>query len=126
MLQTNIATARSAATPSRRALAPWQLERALALLLERMDSGIDVTTLAAECGLSRSDFSRKFKVSAGQSPQAWLRLQRVEKAKRLLAEAHLPLAEIGLECGFCDQAHFCRIFTRLEGVTPLGWRRLAG
>ncbi|WP_044871666.1 AraC family transcriptional regulator [Pseudomonas sp. LFM046] len=125
MLQTDIATMRYAVEPPRRGLDPWQRERALALLLEHLDVGIDVTTLARACGLSRSDFSRKFKVSTEHSPQAWLRLQRVEKAKRLLAEARLPLAEIGLECGFCDQAHFCRIFTRLEGVTPRGWRRLA-
>ncbi|UCP00770.1 AraC family transcriptional regulator [Metapseudomonas lalkuanensis] len=94
--------------------------------MEHLDIGIDVTTVAARCGLSRSDFSRKFKVSTGYSPQAWLRLQRIEKAKHLLTDARLSLAEIGLECGFCDQAHFCRIFTRLEGITPLGWRRLAG
>ncbi|ASL28793.1 helix-turn-helix domain-containing protein [Azotobacter chroococcum] len=114
------------ARPVRRGLASWQLERALALLLEHLDAGIEVTVLARACALSRSDFTRKFKVSTGATPQAWLRRQRVEKAKRLLAEARLPLAEIGLECGFCDQAHFCRIFTRLEGVTPLGWQRLAG
>lgn len=125
MLQPKIVTAISAAAPIQRRLAPWQLERALTLLREHLDSGIDVTTLAAACCLSRSDFSRKFKASTGHSPQAWLRVQRVEKAKRLLAEARLPLAEIGLECGFCDQAHFCRIFGRLEGITPQSWRRLA-
>ncbi|WEJ74852.1 helix-turn-helix transcriptional regulator [Pseudomonas sp. PSE14] len=124
MLQT--ATTQATVGQSVRGLAPWQCKRALELLLEHLDEGIDVSTVANACALSRSDFSRKFKVSTGDSPQAWLRRQRVEKAKRLLAEARLPLAEIGLECGFCDQAHFCRIFTRMEGITPLSWRRLAG
>ncbi|MCF8997965.1 AraC family transcriptional regulator, partial [Pseudomonas carnis] len=27
-----------------------------------------------------------------------------------------------LECGFCDQAHFCHMFTRSEGVNPMTWR----
>lgn len=112
----------------KRDLAPWQRERAQALLLEHLDGGITVSDLAAACALSRSDFSRKFKVTTGHSPQAWMRIQRVEKAKQLMRESDFPLAEIGLQCGFCDQAHFCRIFCRIEGVTPLSWQRrfLAG
>lgn len=106
-----------------RTLAPWQRERATALLLEHLESGITVTCLAQACALSRSDFTRKFKASTGYSPQQWVRYQRVEKAKRLLAEANLPLAAIGLECGFYDQAHFCRIFARLEGMPPRSWRQ---
>jgi AraC-like DNA-binding protein len=26
-------------------------------------------------------------------------------------------------CGFFDQSHFTKVFTRLEGVTPGNWRR---
>jgi transcriptional regulator GlxA family with amidase domain len=107
----------------KRDLAPWQKERALALLLQHLDSGITVSDLAAACALSRSDFTRKFKVTTGHSPQAWMRIQRVERAKQLMCESAFPLAEIGLQCGFCDQAHFCRIFHRIEGVTPLSWQR---
>ncbi|MBB4864132.1 transcriptional regulator GlxA family with amidase domain [Pseudomonas nitritireducens] len=108
---------------AQRDLAPWQQERAQALLLKHLDSGITVSELAAACALSRSDFTRKFKVTTGHSPQAWMRLLRVEKAKQLMRESTFPLAQIGLQCGFCDQAHFCRIFCRLEGITPLGWQR---
>lgn len=107
----------------KRDLAPWQRERAQALLLKHLDSGIAVSDLAAACALSRSDFTRKFKVATGHSPQAWMRILRVEKAKQLMRESGYPLAEIGLQCGFCDQAHFCRIFYRIEGVTPLSWQR---
>ncbi|OWP48443.1 helix-turn-helix domain-containing protein [Pseudomonas nitroreducens] len=107
----------------KRDLAPWQKERAQALLLQHLDSGITVSDLAAACALSRSDFTRKFKVTTGYSPQAWMRIQRVEKAKQLMRESSFPLAEIGLQCGFCDQAHFCRIFYRIEGLTPLSWQR---
>jgi len=108
---------------AKRDLAPWQKERAQALLLKHLDTGITVSDLAAACALSRSDFTRKFKVTTGHSPQAWMRLQRVEKAKQLMRESAYALAEIGLQCGFCDQAHFCRIFYRIEGVTPLSWQR---
>ena len=107
----------------KRDLAPWQKERAQALLLKHLDVGITVSDLAAACALSRSDFTRKFKVTTGHSPQAWMRILRVEKAKQLMRESAFALAEIGLQCGFCDQAHFCRIFYRIEGLTPLSWQR---
>ena len=113
---------RSAGSAPTRKLACWQEERARRLILSHLENGISVTLLAEACALSRSDFTRKFKASIGHSPQEWMRLQRVEKAKRLLAEATLPLAEIGLECGFYDQPHFCRVFNRLTGLSPSAWR----
>ncbi|MFF7706720.1 helix-turn-helix domain-containing protein [Pseudomonas sp. NPDC007930] len=106
-----------------RGLLPWQLRRATTLLCEHLDEGISVTQLAVACGLSRSDFSRKFKASSGRSPHQWLRHARVEKAKQLLEDPRQPLAQISMECGFFDQAHFCRIFSRFEGVSPKGWRQ---
>ena len=33
------------------------------------------------------------------------------------------LAEIALECGLVDQAHFGKLFRRLVGETPGAWRR---
>lgn len=33
------------------------------------------------------------------------------------------LAEIALDCGFADQSHFTRVFTREEGTSPGSWRR---
>jgi AraC-like DNA-binding protein len=105
-------------------LACWQMHAARQLILDHLELGISVTELARACRLSRSDFTRKFKASTGLSPHGWLRLQRVEKAKALLIGSELPLCEIGVECGFFDQAHFCRVFGKAVGVTPMNWRRL--
>ncbi len=53
----------------------------------------------------------------------FLRRARVEEAARRLAEGAAPLAQIALECGFCDQSHLSRTFKRLMGLTPGAWRR---
>jgi AraC family transcriptional regulator len=34
------------------------------------------------------------------------------------------LCDIALACGFGDQSHFSRSFSRTMGITPLKWRRL--
>ena len=47
-----------------------------------------------------------------------------DRAKALLAESRLPLAEVGLRTGFSHQSHFTRLFRRLTGTTPQSYRLL--
>lgn len=108
-------------TPMPGGLTPVRLRRAKELMLH---SSFSIIEIAALCNLTRSHFSRAFKVATGLSPQTWRLLARMEKAKRLLA-TDAPLTDVGLECGFCDQAHFTRAFSRLVGQPPKAWRLAA-
>lgn len=103
-------------------LTPWREALAKQLILERLGETIEVSDLARACALSRSHFSRAFKCSTGLSPQDWIRQQRIARAKQLIQDTDRSLTQISLECGFCDQAHFCHIFTRSEGINPFAWR----
>jgi len=67
-------------------------------------------------------FERAFANSVGKAPYAWLVELRVSHAKSLLADRARPIAQIALECGFVDQAHFTNTFSRKVGVTPGKWR----
>ncbi|MBC3454446.1 helix-turn-helix domain-containing protein [Pseudomonas mosselii] len=106
-------------------LKSWQLRTAKQLMLDRLDTCLSVTEIAQACALSRSHFSRMFKESTRMSPQQWLREQRVMKSRELLKTSKMLLAEIALECGFCDQSHFCRTFVKAEGMTPKAWQQQA-
>ena len=103
-------------------LSPQREKLVKQLILERLGDSLEVTELAQACALSRSHFSRAFKCSTGLSPQDWIRQQRIALAKQLIQYTNLSLTQISLECGFCDQAHFCHIFTRSEGINPFAWR----
>ena len=103
-------------------LSPQRERLVKQLILERLDESLEVTELARACALSRSHFSRAFKCSTGYSPQEWIRQQRIARAKLLIQHTDLSLTQISLECGFCDQAHFCHMFTRSEGINPFAWR----
>lgn len=122
--QQNVACATVTETPKKitGGLTPWRESLAKQLILERLGETIEVTELARACALSRSHFSRAFKCSTGLSPQDWIRHQRIVRAKQLIRSTDLSLTQISLECGFCDQAHFCHIFTRSEGINPFAWR----
>ncbi|MCY0854617.1 helix-turn-helix transcriptional regulator [Cupriavidus sp. D39] len=51
---------------------------------------------------------------------------RLERARALLRDTALPLAQVAIACGFSDQSHFTHVFSRALGVSPGNWRRRAG
>jgi AraC-like DNA-binding protein len=115
-----------ALTPSpRRArlLSRHHEERAKEVLRARMDGEISIAEVADACGLSRSYFIRAFRETTGLTPHQWLMQQRIEMARGLMADSLKPLAEIATICGFADQSHFTRVFTRAAGMPPGSWRR---
>jgi AraC-like DNA-binding protein len=40
-----------------------------------------------------------------------------------LRSRQLPLSVVALTCGFSDQSHFTRVFSRIVGTSPGAWRR---
>ncbi|MET0969686.1 MAG: AraC family transcriptional regulator [Tardiphaga sp.] len=100
-------------------------QMALTFELLRRDPGgqISIAELAAACGLSRGYFIHAFKSTTGITPYQWVLTQRVEQARELLKNSDLSLAEVALACGFADQSHFTRVFSRLAGASPGSWRR---
>jgi len=115
---------RMASPPARGGLAPWQERRAKELMTTHLGREISLAFVAGECRLSVSHFARSFKQCTGKPPHRWLLENRVEKAKELLIDAEMALAEIALECGFSDQSHFTRVFSRIAGTSPGTWQRL--
>ena len=105
-------------------LAGWQVSRAKDMLRDNLQADVGLTELAAACGLSPSHFARGFKLATGLPPHRWLLAERVALARRLMETTALSLAEIALECGFADQSHLTRVFSRAMGSTPGAWRRM--
>jgi AraC family transcriptional regulator len=108
--------------PPHGGLAPWQVRRAMEILGANLD-GVPLKELAQECGLSVSHFSRAFRRTVGVAPHNWLLMRRIEVAKQKLRRSQLPLSDVALACGFADQSHMTRIFTRMVGTSPGAWRR---
>lgn len=108
--------------PSPLALAPRRLRRALDLIEARLSEDIGLDDLAEAAGLSPYHFSRAFRAATGMPPYRYLTHQRIARAKRLMEETELGLAQAAFECGFGSQGQFTTTFTRLVGISPGRWR----
>ncbi|WP_146604421.1 helix-turn-helix domain-containing protein [Rhodoplanes roseus] len=104
-------------------LAPWQIQRVRAHVEADIASPTLARDLSKVARLSAAHFSRKFKLSFGETPRAFVTARRIERAKALMTRTGAPLSEIALACGFADQAHFSRSFRRMVGISPNTWRR---
>ena len=104
------------------ALDPVRQRRVRDFIADNLDSDLSLERLAAEACLSRYHFARAFKAAFGCPPHRFVLAQRLERAKRMLHNPDLPLAEIGAACGFGSQAHFSRAFKQAVGQPPGAWR----
>lgn len=105
-------------------LVPWQLKDVLAHIEQNLMHEIRLSELAELHGWSQFHFSRYFKRWMGVSPHQYVLQQRIERAKSLLGDSGLELADIALESGFSNQSHFGSTFRRLTGLTPNQYRRV--
>lgn len=86
---------------------------------------IDLTALASDAGLSLRQLERRFLADVGVAPKAFARTVRLQAALSRIASGQ-PLAEVALACGYYDQPHMARDFSRLAETSPTAWRQYAG
>lgn len=76
--------------------------------------------------MSRFHFSRMFRLTFGVSPMEYVLRRRIERAKPMLLDRRLSIADVAATLGFCDQSHFTRSFRRVTGYPPRQFIAQAG
>ena len=84
---------------------------------------ISLTDLAGCLGLSVPHFEKMFRATFHCAPYRYVLECRVEKARLLLSSTQRSVVEIALDCGFANQSHFTRHFTRWVGISPARFAR---
>lgn len=81
-----------------------------------------IEALARQSGLSWSQFERRVRAITGLTPRQLLSKSRIERAAGALRSSGEALSSIAFDCGFYDQAAFCRQFRAATGMTPGEYR----
>lgn len=102
-------------------IAPSRLAGRIRPALDRLRAAPDrdapLDELARLADMSRYQLIRAFRAVTGMTPHAWQLNQRVNLARERI-RAGTGIAEVALQLGFADQAHFQRVFKAYAGVTP--------
>jgi AraC family transcriptional regulator len=101
--------------------------RVLQFVDAHLDSpGLSLPALAAQAHLSEFHFARMFRISMGCSVHDWVATRRLDRARALLRETALPLADIAAACGYAGASHLSRHVKAATGATPGQLRRALG
>lgn len=82
------------------------------------NSDLQVNDICAEMGMSRTALFTKVKTVIGHSPNDYLRIYRLNEAKRLLEAKLWTIAEVAVKVGYNDPKYFSTSFKKQFGVSP--------
>jgi AraC-like DNA-binding protein len=81
-----------------------------------------IAAVTDEIGLSQRRFIEVFKQKVGMTPKAFCRVMRFQQAIKKIARGpaanEIDWADLALDCGYFDQAHFVHDFRNFAGITP--------
>lgn len=99
------------------------IERVMTYLDANLHKKIVQAEVARSFGFSTFQFSRLFKRLTQVTFQEYLLSQRIEEAKRLLANPKVSVTDVCFTVGFQDLSYFIRIFQRYVGLSPSRYRQ---
>jgi len=94
-----------------------QVQNVVDFIRDNSERNPSLIELGGVANLSPSYLVRMFRRYTGLPPHQFLLNVRIQKARQLMRRG-LPLAQVAIESGFYDQAHFTRHFLAITGVTP--------
>ncbi|MBD2750580.1 helix-turn-helix transcriptional regulator [Microvirga sp. BT688] len=104
-------------------LAGWRCRAVCDYIEEHLAQDVSLTELAAIVELSPYHFCRAFKEAVGEPPHRYQMRRRVERAKGLLANRSLSIADVAAAVGYNSPSQFSALFARMTGLSPGTYRR---
>jgi LacI family transcriptional regulator len=97
--------------------------KALSFIQDHIEQPIKVEDLLKHVFISRTLLERRFKAELGRTPLVEIRRQRVRRARQLLADTSLSVADIAEACGFSSDIRLSTVFKELTGQSPSAFRK---
>lgn len=100
------------------------LQKINAVIVANMENELfDASALNREMNMSRTSLFRRLKPLIQQSPAAYIKSIRLQKAKELLETTDISVGDAAFKTGFQTQSHFTKAFSEMFGFLPSAIRR---
>lgn len=97
---------------------------AIAHIQNQLHEKINLAELAEQHYLSYVQFSRRFKLATGTTPQNYIAGLRLKKAQLLLSDTDLSIKQIARDCGFGSEYYFSNFFRSHCLLSPSRYRAM--
>lgn len=97
-----------------------EIARAIEYLSSHLDEAVTIEDMAAQVGMSRAVFHRKFKQATTMSPIQFVKSMRLNSAAMKIAGG-MNVNEAAMEVGYVSSSQFSREFKRMYGQSPKQW-----
>jgi len=124
LLLRDLLSARAGLCEERSALRPSWLGRLLDYLDDTFPEPWTLNDLAAQVGVHPVYLCRSFRQHFHFTLGQYIRSLRVLRARQLVVEGSINLAEVAILSGFADQSHLQREFKKAVGTSPGLYRRV--
>lgn len=104
-------------------VADTSLAPLLAWIREELASPLTIADIAAHAAMSQATLHRRFQAELGTTPLAWLTVERVALACRLLEAGEVRLEAVARHCGLGTATNLRLQLRRRTGLTPSDYRR---
>jgi LacI family transcriptional regulator len=105
------------------ALEDREVTQALRYIHENAGRPLRVDEIVKPLAVSRRALEIRFQRAVGRSLHDEIQRMHLERAKRLLRESDLPLANVAEASGFTTPSYLAQVFRQQLGMTPARYRR---
>lgn len=99
-----------------------ELNCALNYIEKNLKDNITLQDVSKYVNLSNSYLSRLFKKELNINFVKYIALRRIEESKYMLKNTNISINDIAFDMGYNEPNYFCRVFKKIEGLTPTQYR----
>jgi AraC family carnitine catabolism transcriptional activator len=98
--------------------APGAVRRAIAVMEQNLETPVPISEICEKTGISHRQLNRLFATYVHKTPALYYRDIRLDRARGLVTQTEMSMAQVALASGFASQVHFSRAYRERFGLPP--------
>lgn len=99
-------------------LTPSVVRQAITIMEQNLEVPLSIPKVCDAVNISQRQLNRLFSKYVKKTPTLYYRDIRLDRARGLVTQTEIPLAEVAVASGFASQVHFSRAYRERFGLAP--------